>query len=67
MNATTKRIARTIAIAAASVAAVIGIGLSTGVIHTYSGQNAGVTVGVGCSGVGFEYRGNVGVFTDLCQ
>jgi hypothetical protein len=40
---------------------------TAGVVHTYSGQNAGVSVGVGCTGVGFEYRGNVGFFTDLCQ
>jgi hypothetical protein len=35
--------------------------------HSYDGLNAGITVGSGCTGAGFETRGNVGPFTDLCQ
>jgi hypothetical protein len=38
-----------------------------GAVRTYDGLNAGITVGTGCTGIGFEYRGNVGPFTDLCQ
>jgi hypothetical protein len=38
-----------------------------GAVRTYDGMNAGITVGFGCMGIGFEYRGNVGPFTDLCQ
>lgn len=36
-------------------------------VHRYDGLNAGITVGTGCTGIGFETRGNVGPFTDLCQ
>lgn len=64
------RIALGATIAIAVLMTLVFIGLGVGVIHTYDGPvNTGVTVGVGCTGVGFELRGpaGAGFFTDLCQ
>lgn len=62
---------RTTTATLAALAAVITTLLLTGLVTvtTYSGANAGVTVSVAhsCTGLGFEYRGQVGPFTNLCQ
>lgn len=68
---TARRAANTAALAAGFAIALYAwlavAGIAPSPVHSYSGLNAGVTVGVGCHGLGFEYRGQVGFFTDLCQ
>lgn len=63
----TRRIARLIGITTVYLTITITLAWMCGLINTYNGQNAGITIGTHCTGIGIEYRGNPGIFTNLCQ